>query len=98
MYSKNSSPLPRGGALVGLAAFGLVVFVSGCGAKPVPNTTPPTSAPTVSQPKAAEGPGPALGAKAPAFVLKDQAGAERSLDDLRKRGPVALVFFRSAKW
>jgi hypothetical protein len=36
--------------------------------------------------------------KAPAFSLKDQAGDTRSLDDLRKKGPVALVFYRSAKW
>jgi hypothetical protein len=36
--------------------------------------------------------------KAPAFSLKDQAGETRSLDDLRKKGPVALVFYRSSKW
>jgi cytochrome oxidase Cu insertion factor (SCO1/SenC/PrrC family) len=36
--------------------------------------------------------------KAPAFSLKDQSGDARSLDDLRKKGPVALVFYRSAKW
>jgi hypothetical protein len=39
-----------------------------------------------------------VGQKAPAFSLKDQAGETRSLDDLRKKGPVALVFYRSAKW
>jgi hypothetical protein len=46
----------------------------------------------------AEPPGVKVGAKAPAFKLKDQAGTERSLDDLLKKGPVALVFHRSASW
>src|SRR5262245_13786527 len=83
MRSKNGLPLPHGGAVVGLAAVGLVVFISGCGGQAVPNPEPQTNAPTVSKPKAADGPGPAVGAKAPAFVLKDQTSAERSLDDLR---------------
>jgi cytochrome oxidase Cu insertion factor (SCO1/SenC/PrrC family) len=39
-----------------------------------------------------------VGQTAPAFSLKDQSGDTRSLDDLRKKGPVALVFYRSAKW
>src|SRR5262245_52462826 len=39
-----------------------------------------------------------VGEKAPDFTLKDQTGAERSLKDLLKDGPVALVFFRSASW
>jgi hypothetical protein len=39
-----------------------------------------------------------VGEKAPEFVLKDQAGTERSLQDLLKAGPVALVFYRSAGW
>ena len=42
--------------------------------------------------------GPKVGEKAPEFTLKDQAGAERALKDLRKDGPVALVFYRSASW
>ena len=42
--------------------------------------------------------GPKIGAKAPAFTLKDQNGKERSLDELLKKGNVALVFFRSASW
>jgi hypothetical protein len=36
--------------------------------------------------------------KAPVFSLNDQSGSVRSLDELRKKGPVALVFYRSAKW
>jgi cytochrome oxidase Cu insertion factor (SCO1/SenC/PrrC family) len=39
-----------------------------------------------------------VGTKAPAFVLKDQNGKERSLDELLKKGTVALVFYRSAGW
>jgi cytochrome oxidase Cu insertion factor (SCO1/SenC/PrrC family) len=48
--------------------------------------------------KAPEPPGIAVGEKAPSFKLKDQKGEERSLDDLLKKGKVALVFYRSAKW
>jgi hypothetical protein len=39
-----------------------------------------------------------VGTKAPAFSLKDQNGTERSLGELLKKGPVALVFYRSAGW
>jgi cytochrome oxidase Cu insertion factor (SCO1/SenC/PrrC family) len=39
-----------------------------------------------------------VGAKAPPFTLKDQDGKERSLDELLKKGKVALVFYRSADW
>jgi peroxiredoxin len=42
--------------------------------------------------------GLAVGAKAPAFTLKDQDGKERTLDKFLKKGPVALVFYRSAGW
>ena len=42
--------------------------------------------------------GPKIGAKAPSFTLKDQNGKERSLDELLKKGNVALVFYRSASW
>jgi len=41
---------------------------------------------------------PSIGAKAPCFSLKDQNGKERSLDELLKKGKVALVFYRSASW
>lgn len=39
-----------------------------------------------------------VGEKAPAFTLKDQDGTARSLADLTRDRPVALVFFRSARW
>jgi cytochrome oxidase Cu insertion factor (SCO1/SenC/PrrC family) len=39
-----------------------------------------------------------VGAKAPKFTLKDQAGKERSLDEFLAKGKVALVFYRSADW
>ncbi len=39
-----------------------------------------------------------VGAKAPAFKLKDQNGKERELDEFLKKGKVALVFYRSASW
>jgi cytochrome oxidase Cu insertion factor (SCO1/SenC/PrrC family) len=39
-----------------------------------------------------------VGEKGPKFTLKDQDGKERSLDDLLKKGKVALVFYRSADW
>ena len=42
--------------------------------------------------------GLAIGSKAPAFTLKDQNGREVSLDSLLKKGPTALVFYRSADW
>ncbi len=38
-----------------------------------------------------------VGAKAPAFALKDQNGKIRTLDEFKK-GNVALVFYRSAGW
>ena len=39
-----------------------------------------------------------VGGQAPRFILKDQEGKERSLDELLKKGKVALVFYRSADW
>ena len=39
-----------------------------------------------------------IGQRAPAFTLKDQNAKEVSLETLLKKGPVALVFFRSADW
>jgi cytochrome oxidase Cu insertion factor (SCO1/SenC/PrrC family) len=43
-------------------------------------------------------PGLKVGERAAAFQLKDQSGKERSLDEFRAKGKVALVFFRSADW
>ncbi len=42
--------------------------------------------------------GPAIGQKAPTFTLKDQHGKDVALEELLKKGPVALVFYRSADW
>ena len=42
--------------------------------------------------------GLAVGEKAPLFTLKDQTNHDVSLESLLKKGPVALVFFRSADW
>lgn len=39
-----------------------------------------------------------VGAKAPAFTLKDQQGNVRAIDEFLKKGKVALVFYRSADW
>jgi hypothetical protein len=40
-----------------------------------------------------------VGAKAPAFALKDQSGKERTLEEfLKGHDKVAIVFHRSAEW
>lgn len=39
-----------------------------------------------------------VGAKAPDFELQDQNGKERTLAEFTKKGPVAIVFHRSASW
>ena len=39
-----------------------------------------------------------VGMPAPAFVLNDQDGKKRSLEEFTKQGLVALVFYRSADW
>ena len=51
-----------------------------------------------AKPAQEEHSGPKIGADAPKFTLKDQEGKERSLDELLKKGKVALVFYRSADW
>ncbi|MBL9199415.1 MAG: peroxiredoxin family protein [Opitutaceae bacterium] len=43
-------------------------------------------------------PGLAIGARAPGFALKNSAGADVTLASLLDRGPIALVFYRSADW
>ena len=48
--------------------------------------------------KKKEAPGLEVGVKAPAFKLKDQNDKDVALSGLLKKGPVALVFFRSASW
>ena len=43
-------------------------------------------------------PGLEVGTRAPAFALPSAQGQEMSLQTLLKKGPVALVFYRSADW
>jgi cytochrome oxidase Cu insertion factor (SCO1/SenC/PrrC family) len=50
------------------------------------------------KPASDEQSGAKVGEKAPKFTLKDQEGKDRSLEDLLKKGNVALVFYRSADW
>jgi cytochrome oxidase Cu insertion factor (SCO1/SenC/PrrC family) len=59
---------------------------------------PPVWAQGKGKPAPEEQTGLKVGEKAPKFTLKDQEGKERSLDDLLKKGKVALVFYRSADW
>ncbi len=54
--------------------------------------------PIAAAPASPEKIGVAVGQKAPSFTLKDQDDHEVSLAALLKKGPVALVFFRSADW
>jgi hypothetical protein len=97
MFSTRTTLLSHRGAVLGLAVAGLVVIASGCnGAPSNPGSTKPE--PAAAQTKPDKGKALAVGDKAMPFKLKDQAGDERSLDDLRKKGPVAVVFYRSAKW
>ena len=70
-----------------LLALGVLAVAVGC----VPQA--PAPAAPLEQKASVE-----VGAKAPAFALKDQDGKERSLDEFRKKGAVAVVFYRSAKW
>ncbi len=48
--------------------------------------------------QADDGPGLAVGEAAPGFLLPDQNGEPRSLEQLLQAGNVALVFYRSADW
>ena len=45
-----------------------------------------------------ESPGLKVGEKAPNFTLVDQDEKQVKLSDLIKKGPVAIVFHRSAQW
>jgi len=53
---------------------------------------------SAAEPAPPEHTGLAVGTKAPSFTLKDQTNHDVSLESLLKKGPVALVFFRSADW
>ncbi len=43
-------------------------------------------------------PGIAIGETLPSISLLDQEGTTRSIQEIAKQGPVALVFYRSASW
>jgi cytochrome oxidase Cu insertion factor (SCO1/SenC/PrrC family) len=53
---------------------------------------------TATEPASPEETGLAVGQQASDFTLKDQNDRDVSLSALLKKGPVALVFFRSADW
>lgn len=48
--------------------------------------------------QAFEQPGLPVAAEAPDFALRDQQGETQALSQLLEKGPVALVFYRSADW
>ena len=85
-----------------LGTAGLLAVLVGCGTSPTTPLEPPATAP--ARPAGGSPVPPAradalpVGSKAPAFALKDQKGEERTLDGFLKKGKVALVFYRSAKW
>ncbi len=64
----------------------------------LPLTGPTAWSQSPGKPAPEEKTGLKVGEKAPRFTLKDQQGAERSLDELLRKGKVALVFYRSADW
>ena len=47
---------------------------------------------------AQESPGMAIGEKFPEVTLPKQDGKEVSVNKLLEKGPVAIVFYRSASW
>ena len=57
-----------------------------------------TSMSLAAEAAAPEKSGLSVGQKAPGFTLKDQNDRDVSLESLLKKGPVALVFYRSADW
>lgn len=79
-------------------------------ANPLPESEEPSEEPSVAEtPRASRDagtasdedpplPGPPVGVEAPSFSLTDQHGDPQSLADLLQKGPVALVFYRSADW
>jgi cytochrome oxidase Cu insertion factor (SCO1/SenC/PrrC family) len=85
-----------------LGTAGFLAVLVGCGTGPATHTEPPATAPARpaggSPVPPARADGLPVGSKAPAFALKDQQGEARTLDDFLKKGKVALVFYRSAKW
>jgi cytochrome oxidase Cu insertion factor (SCO1/SenC/PrrC family) len=85
-----------------LGVAGLLAALVGCGTNPTTHPESPATLParpagdSATLPTKADAPG--VGARAPAFTLKDQKGEARTLDEFLKKGKVALVFYRSARW
>jgi len=80
-----------------LGAAGLLAALVGCGTNSPAHQGPP--APLAGAPAVlARTDRLAKGSKAPAFTLIDQKGEKRTLEDFLKKGKVALVYYRSAKW
>jgi hypothetical protein len=86
------TPCPALWRVCALLALAAPAFC-GCGGRPSEAAT--TAAAAAPRPI---DPGLPVGERAPQFWLKDQTGAERPLAELRKRGAVVVVFFRSARW
>ncbi len=65
-------------------------------ANPAIESNQPVQAETTKQ--QGEVPGIAIGETLPKITLKKQDGTDVSIQELLKKGPVALVFYRSAVW
>ena len=99
MSKKLYPRLPKALSPIGLACLALLFLV---GTSPVhaqsTTTKPKTTAGSTK--KATSGPGSSIevGAKFPSISLPDQNGKTFELAEALKKGPVALVIFRSADW
>lgn len=49
-------------------------------------------------PMTATAQGPEIGSKADEFSLQNQSGTSVKLSEMLDKGPLAIVFFRSADW
>ena len=99
MSKKLYPRLPKALSPIGLACLALLFLVS---ASPLhAQSTTTKSKPTAdSTKKATSGPGSSIvvGEKFPSISLPDQNGKKFELAAALKKGPVALVIFRSADW
>lgn len=74
------------------------LHVAGLGMTLLAASAAPASPVQARELSAEQAPGLPIGARAPEFTLQDQDGNPVSLNETLKRGPVALVFYRSADW
>ena len=99
MSKKLHSRFPRALSPIGLACLALLFLISSSPLHAQSTTT--KSKPTAgSTKKATSGPGSSIevGEKFPSLSLPDQSGKTFDLSAALKKGPVALVIFRSADW